>query len=107
MSGDGVIGTSSRCGRFARDLLAVALALVGCAAPPGLKRGVYYRGDVTIVVVSPAHVRELCSVLRGASASPRAFRGCWIPASRTVISEPDPTVLAHELEHASGERPMD
>lgn len=93
--------------RTVRDLLAVALALAGCAAPLGLKRGVYYQGDVTIVVVSPAQVRELCSVLRGASASAQAVRGCWIPASRTVISEPDPTVLAHELEHASGERPMD
>ena len=32
------------------------------------------------------------------------FRGCWIPASRTVITEPDPAVLAHELQHARGER---
>ncbi|HSL51974.1 MAG TPA: hypothetical protein VK878_23130 [Candidatus Deferrimicrobiaceae bacterium] len=87
--------------------LIVALALAGCAAPLLLKRGIYYQGDVTIVVVSREQVHDLCSVLRGALPSDQVIRGCWIPASRTVITEPDPAVLAHELQHARGERPMD
>jgi hypothetical protein len=61
---------------------------------------------VTIVVVSREQAQELCSVLR-APPPGSFFRGCWIPASRTVITEPDPAVLAHELRHARGERPMD
>jgi hypothetical protein len=86
--------------------LIVALAMAGCAAPLLLKRGISYQGDVTIVVVSREQVYDLCSVLRGALPD-QIIRGCWIPASRTVITEPDPAVLAHELQHARGERPMD
>lgn len=86
--------------------LITALIAAGCAAPPLLKPGVYYRGDVTIVVVSPEQVQKLCSVLRVPPPG-CVLRGCWIPGSRTVITEPDPAVLAHELEHACGERPMD
>jgi hypothetical protein len=104
---DGVVEIWAGGGRLARRLLIVALALAGCAAPLLLKRGIYYQGDVTIVVVSPSQVRDLCSVLRGALPPDQVLRGCWIPASRTVISEPDAAVLAHELQHARGERPMD
>jgi hypothetical protein len=86
--------------------LVAALAVVGCAAPLLLKPGVYYQGDVTIVVVSREEVQKLCSVHRAPPAG-GVFRGCWIPASRSVITEPDPAVLAHELQHARGERPMD
>jgi hypothetical protein len=80
--------------------------LAGCAAPLSLTPGIYYEGDVTIVVVSREKVQELCSVLRVPPPG-GFFRGCWIPASRTVITEPDLAVLAHELQHARGERPMD
>ena len=91
---------------YASGPLAVALLVSGCAAPVLLTPGTYYQGDVTIVVASPEKVQELCSVLR---VPPHGgfFRGCWIPASRTVITDPDPAVLAHELQHARGERPMD
>ena len=88
-----------------RPLIA-ALAWAGCAAPVLLTPGIYYQGGVTIVVVSREQAQELCSVLRG-PPSGGAIRGCWIPASRTIITEPDPAVLAHELQHARGERPMD
>jgi hypothetical protein len=88
-----------------RPLIA-ALAWAGCAAPLLLTRGIYYQGDVTIVVVSREQAQELCSVLRVPPPGD-VIRGCWIPASRTVITEPDPAVLAHELQHARGERPMD
>ena len=95
-------------GRTAYPLrpLIAGLALAGCAAPRLLAPGIYYQGDVTIVVVSREQVQELCSVLRVPPPG-GFFRGCWIPASRTIITEPDPAVLAHELEHARGERPMD
>lgn len=84
----------------------VALILSGCAAPLLLTPGIYYQGDVTMVVVSREQVQELCSVLRR-SPPGGVICGCWIPASRTIITEPDPAVLAHELQHARGERPMD
>jgi hypothetical protein len=86
--------------------LLVALILSGCTAPLLLTPGISYQGDVTIVVVSREQAQELCSVLRGPPPGD-VIRGCWIPASRTIITEPDPFVLAHELEHARGERPMD
>jgi hypothetical protein len=88
-----------------RPLIA-ALASAGCATPLLLTPGIYYQGDVTILVVSREQAQELCSVLRVPPPG-GVIRGCWIPASRTVITEPDPAVLAHELQHARGERPMD
>jgi hypothetical protein len=84
----------------------VALMLSGCAAPVLLTPGIYYQEDVTIVVVSREQAQELCSVLRR-SPPGGVLCGCWRPASRTIITEPDPAVLAHELQHARGERPMD
>ncbi len=84
----------------------VALILSGCAAPLLLPLGTYYQDDVTVLVVSPERVQDLCSVLRPAPPG-KVVHGCWIPASRTIITEPDPAVLAHELQHAHGERPMD
>lgn len=84
----------------------IALVASGCAAPLVLTPGIYHRGDVTIVVVSRQEAQELCSILRKPPPG-SLFRACWIPASRTVVTEPDPAVLAHELQHAGGERPMD
>jgi hypothetical protein len=84
-----------------------ALILAACAAPLLLTPGIYYEKDGTIVVVSCQAAHDLCSVLRTELQTGQTIRGCWIPASRTVITEPDPAVLAHELQHARGERPMD
>lgn len=59
--------------------LITALVVAGCAAAPLIKPGIYYRGDVTIVVVRPEDVQRLCSGAFGCLHEAAFFAGAGSP----------------------------
>ena len=92
--------------RGRQALLALVLtALFGCRGttgfpPPAAQLGPepYRIGELRVWIRPPREVDILCRMV--VDAPPQVeIRGCFIPATKTIISVDDPYIILHELKH--------
>ena len=86
--------------------LAAVLTLAACATPAGMGPRVtrlgeapYRVGTLSIWIRPQAEVEILCRMAQRAVPADRDILGCYIDATRTIVSVDDAWVLMHELKH--------
>ena len=87
-------------------LLGVVLLLAACATRAGVGPQVvrlgaepYGVGALTIWIRPQAEVEILCRMAQPGLPRDRHVLGCYMEASRTIVSIDDAWVLMHELKH--------